>query len=146
MTTISTGRVQKYVSTAFQCSSPEGLAMSLPLTAHLSYGPTQLYQNEKSIEPSPSPLSKGANLIAPSQLVLGPTPTLFHGRDYLRFCSLAISEGHLRSYSPWSLNWSLRGFLPKGWWEIVGHFMFWLNYRFLKSGFVYLDLNFLTIQ
>lgn len=147
MATISTGRVQQCVSTAL---APKCLAMSLPLTTHLSYGPPQLYRNKKSIKPSPSPLWKGANLIAPSGLVLGAqcSPFSMEGR------------GYLLSFPPWpslkrafekllslELNWSLRGLPTQRMVGDSGPFYVLTTLQIFKVRLlIYLNLNFLKIQ
>ena len=139
MATISTGRESSNMfQLHFNALDPKCLAMSLPLTTHLSYGPTQLYRNEKSIKPSLSPLLKGANLIAPSGLVLGAQcpPFSMEGRDYLlSFPPRPSLRRAFEKLLSLELNWSLRGVPTQRMAGDSGHFMSWLNYRFLKSGF-----------
>lgn len=134
----------------FNALAPEGLAMSLPLTAHLSYGPTQLYQNEKSIEPSPSPLSKGANLIAPSGLVLGAQhlPFSMERRDYLLgFAPWPSLKRAFKKLLSLELNWSLRGVSTQRMVGDSGPFYVLTKLQIFKVRLlIYLDLNFLTIQ
>lgn len=150
MTTISTGRVQKYASTAFQCSSPQGPG-NVPFTHHsLVIWPYPTLPEWKEHRALTLSSLKGSQPNSPLWFsVWSPTPPFsMEGRGYLLgFAPWPSLRRAFEKLLSLELNWSLRGVSTQRMVGDSGPFYVLTKLQILKVRLlIYLDLNFLTIQ